>query len=108
MRQMLKIASVAALVALSACELAPSGKVVVSDAWARETTPGAAVSAGYARIHNGTGGVVRLVGADTPAVGRIEIHTISEDGGIVRMRPLKNGLKIPSGESVELKPVPVT
>lgn len=95
----------AALVALAACGgPTPSGMVAAHDGWARETIAGVTVSAGYARIENGTGQDVRLTGADTPAAGRVEIHTVTDDGGVMRMRPLPEGIEIPAGETVELMP----
>lgn len=98
-------ALLAALAALAACGgRPPSGMVAVHDGWARETTTGVTVSAGYARIENGTGQDVRLTGADTPAAGRVEVHTVTDDGGVMRMRPLPDGIDVPAGETVELKP----
>lgn len=95
----------AALAALAACGgRPPSGMVAVHDGWVRETTAGVTVSAGYARIENGTGQNVRLTGADTPAAGRVEIHNVIDDGGVMRMRPLAEGLEVPAGETVELRP----
>lgn len=95
----------ATLAALAACGgRPPSGMVAVHDGWARETTAGVTISAGYARIENGTGQDVRLTGADTPAAGRVEIHNVTDDGGVMRMRPLPEGIDIPAGETVELEP----
>lgn len=101
----MRILLLAALAALAACGgRPPSGMVAVHDGWARETIAGVTVSAGYARIANETGQNVRLTGADTPAAGRVEIHNVTQDGGVMRMRPLPDGLDIPAGETVELRP----
>ncbi|MDQ8755636.1 copper chaperone PCu(A)C [Sphingosinicella sp. LHD-64] len=95
----------AALAALAACGgRPPSGMVAVHDGWARETTAGVIVSAGYGRIENGTGQDVRMTGADTPVAGRVEIHNVTDDDGVMRMRPLPEGIDIPAGETVELRP----
>lgn len=102
--RVLKPAFLTAFLALSACGSSRSGTVAVHDPWARETTAGLAVSAGYGRIENGTGDALRLIGAETPAAGRIEIHNATTEGGVMRMRPLADGLEIPAGESVELRP----
>lgn len=97
--------SLAALAALAACGApTPSGTVTVHDGWARETTAGVTVSAGYGRIENGTGAAVRLIGTETPVAGKVEIHNVTTEGGVMRMRPLADGLDIPAGETVELRP----
>ena len=46
----------------------------------------------------------RLTGATSPIAARVEIHTMSMDGGVMRMRPLGDGLAIPAGGSVSLAP----
>ena len=46
----------------------------------------------------------RLTGGSTPVAGRVEIHTMSMDGGVMRMRQLKDGLEIPAGGEATLKP----
>ena len=104
MSNILKSTAFVALLALSACGGTPEDAVAVHDGWARETIGGVAVSAGYARIENGTGRAVRLVGAETPAAGRIEIHNVIDDNGVMRMREVAGGLDIPAGGSVALRP----
>lgn len=96
-----------AFAALGACSPAPSaqpGGLSVSNAWSMATPPGAAVGAGYLTISNQTGAAVRLIGGETPAAERVEIHTMSMDGGVMTMRPVDGGLEIPAGGAVELKP----
>ena len=46
----------------------------------------------------------RLVGGATEVAKRFEIHEMSMDGGVMKMRELANGLEIPPGATVELKP----
>lgn len=99
-------AVIAALVfAVAACSPAnvPKG-VKVADAWSMATPAGASVAAGYMRITNGDGEARRLVSGSTAVAERVEIHTMSMDGGVMRMRPLPDGLAIAAGETVELKP----
>lgn len=62
------------------------------------------VSAAYMTIENPGGSTVRLVGAATLAAGLVEIHEVTMENDVMRMRPLENGLDIPAGESIELKP----
>lgn len=48
--------------------------------------------------------VDRLVGGTTKAAGRVEVHEMAMDGDVMKMRELENGLEVPPGETVELKP----
>ncbi|HMP63266.1 MAG TPA: copper chaperone PCu(A)C, partial [Phenylobacterium sp.] len=45
-----------------------------------------------------------LTAASSPAGERVEIHTMTTEGGIMRMRELSDGLPLPAGESVALRP----
>ncbi|HYZ40658.1 MAG TPA: copper chaperone PCu(A)C, partial [Stellaceae bacterium] len=45
----------------------------------------------------------RLVSASTPAAKKAELHTMSMQGMVMKMRPLA-GLDIPAGQPVALKP----
>lgn len=42
--------------------------------------------------------------AASPAADRVEIHTMTMDGGIMRMRQLPDGIAIPAGTTASLKP----
>jgi periplasmic copper chaperone A len=46
----------------------------------------------------------RLTGASTPVAGKVEVHEMTMENGIMQMRPLTSGLEIKSGQTVELKP----
>jgi copper(I)-binding protein len=104
MARSLKPALLAAVIAVAACGSRPDGAVTVQEAWARETIGEVAVSAGYGRIENGTDEAVRLVGAEAPVAGRIEIHNVANEGGVMRMHELAAGLEVPAGASIELRP----
>lgn len=91
---------IAAALALTAA--APAPKVVVADAWCRPA-PAAALAGGcYVTLTAGADD--RLVAVETPAADRGEIHTVSMDGGIMRMRQLTDGLALPAGKTISLKP----
>ncbi|HEY2135678.1 MAG TPA: copper chaperone PCu(A)C [Xanthobacteraceae bacterium] len=80
-----------------------AGDIVIDHPWARATPHGASVAAGYFKLTNTGTTPDRLVGGTSEAAGRVEIHEMSMDGGVMRMRPLKGGLEIKPGESVEFK-----
>ena len=79
------------------------GDIVIEKAWARATPKGAEVGAGYLVIHNNGATADRLSGgsADFAAV---EVHEMSMNGGVMKMRELKNGLEIPAHGTVALAP----
>ena len=45
----------------------------------------------------------RFVGAKSDATDHVEIHEMSMSDGVMKMRPLPDGLEIKPGETVELK-----
>jgi copper(I)-binding protein len=80
------------------------GNLQISQPWTRATPKGAAVAGGYLKITNTGTTPDRLLGGSTDAAKRFEIHEMSMDNGVMKMRELKNGLGIPPGATVELKP----
>lgn len=79
------------------------GKLSIAHPWTRQTAPGQANGGGFMVIAN-RGGLDRLVAASSPAAAKVEIHTMTMEGGIMRMRPVPAGLTIPAGGKLELKP----
>lgn len=77
--------------------------VRVRSAWLRAVPPGVAMTAGYARFDNTGGQAVEIVGMQSDAFERIEIHRTVVEDGISRMRPV-TGLTLPDGQSVHLEP----
>lgn len=82
----------------------PAGQVSLDGAWASPTPGGVDVSAGYLSITNGTGAEDRLISVASPRAERVEIHEMSMDGAVMRMRPLEGGLAIAAGATAELAP----
>lgn len=101
-----------ALAALLLAALLPSPPVAAADsselhlsaAWVRPMPPGARVGGGYVEIHNGGDSARRLIGAETPRASSMEIHTMVEVDGVMRMRRLPDGIEIPAGAAIALKP----
>ncbi|MEP3588315.1 MAG: copper chaperone PCu(A)C [Marinobacter sp.] len=81
-----------------------NGAIEVHNAWSRPTPPGTPMGVGYMTITNNGADEVRLVGAESPRAGHVSIHETSMHEGMMRMQPLANGLEIPAGSTVELKP----
>lgn len=80
------------------------GDLVVASPWTRATPGGAKIAGGYLKITNNGKVADRLVGAVSTGADRVEIHEMSMTGGVMKMRPLPDGLTIKPGETVELKP----
>ncbi len=70
--------------------------------WARGTVSPAQKATG-AFVQLRSPDTARLVSASSPAAGRVEIHEMSMDGGVMKMRQI-TGLDLPAGKTVELKP----
>jgi len=100
-------ATAAVLLGASAASLAEDytlGDLVIENPRARATPPGAPVSGGYMMIHNNGKEADRLIGGSAPFAGKVEIHEMAMEGDVMKMRELENGLEIPPGGMVTLKP----
>lgn len=85
--------------------LAPAAtEVQVQQAWAAPTPGGVDVSAGYLTLVNGGPAEDRLVAASSPRASRVELHEMSMDGGVMRMRAIEGGLLIPAQSEIALAP----
>ena len=80
------------------------GDLVIDHAWARATPAGAKVGGGYLTIENKGATPDKLVGGSTRAAGKVEVHETAMNNGVATMRPVKDGLSIPAGQSVTLAP----
>jgi copper(I)-binding protein len=80
------------------------GNLVIGHPWSRATPKGATVAAGYMTLTNNGTTPDRLIAGSSEAAPKFEIHEMSMDGGVMKMRELKNGLEIPPGATVALKP----
>lgn len=92
------------LVALFACistAIVAQSELEFTDAWSPEAPPGR-MMAGFVTIHNPTDSAIALVGGSSPQFARVEIHSMSLDDGVMRMRRLEE-LVIGPGESVRLE-----
>ncbi len=104
---------VAAIFALAAMQLATAparaadydaGAIHISQPWARATPKGATTGAGYMTITNKGTTPDRVNCVSSDASAKCQIHTMTMDGGVMKMRPVEGGLEIKPGETVALKP----
>jgi periplasmic copper chaperone A len=80
------------------------GSIHISQAWSRATPKGATTGAGYMTITNKGTASDKVTCVSDDASAQCEIHSMTVDGGVMKMRPVEGGLEIKPGESVTLKP----
>lgn len=80
-----------------------AGELHVRHPWARATPPGAKVAAGYLEIRNSGKAPDRVIGADTPAAERVELHVMSTRDGVMRMRQVGD-FEVPARQRLVLQP----
>ncbi|HWD60194.1 MAG TPA: copper chaperone PCu(A)C [Stellaceae bacterium] len=91
----------ASLALFATAALAQSGDVKIINAWARATPGGAQTAAAYVTLESPTGD--RLTGVSTPAAQKADLHSMTMEGSVMKMRPV-DGIDLPPGQSVTLKP----
>ena len=80
---------------------AQTAPVELKDAWARATPGKAENGAAYLTIVSP--GADRLVSVSTPVAKKAELHMMTTEGGVMKMRPLA-GLDVPADQPMTLKP----
>jgi len=81
-----------------------AGALEIKHPWARATPKGADVAGGYMTIINNGTTPDRLVGFSSPTATKFEIHEMSMDNGVMKMRPVAGGVEIKPGQTIEFKP----
>jgi periplasmic copper chaperone A len=90
-----------AVLLLNAAAAAQTGPIEVKNAWARATPGKAETGAAYLTIESAAPD--RLTGVSTPVAGKAEVHEMTMQGGVMKMRPL-GPVDLPAGHAVVLKP----
>lgn len=81
-----------------------AGPLVISEAWARATPPGARVGGGYLTVKNTGAEPDTLVSVASPVAEKTELHLMKTEDGVMTMRPASEGVEIPAGGSLTLEP----
>lgn len=81
-----------------------AGDLRIGRPWTRAVGERAPTAAGYMAIRNTGSTPDRLLGAESPRATRIELHEMSVTDGVMRMRPLPDGIALPSGDEIRLAP----
>lgn len=81
-----------------------SGAIHVSQPWTRQTAPTQTVAGAFMTIANHGKVDDRLIDGESPIADKVEIHSMTMDGNIMRMRPMPEGIAIPAHGSATLAP----
>lgn len=76
--------------------------VTVADGWVRATVQGQKATGAFMKLTAKDN--AKLLSAASPAAGVVEIHEMKMDKDVMKMAALPNGLDLPVGQAVELKP----
>jgi copper(I)-binding protein len=93
--------SVSALFLSLTVSLAAQAQVTVKDAWVRATVPQQKATGAFMQLQSAQD--AKLLSAQSPVAGVVEVHEMSMDGGVMKMRAVPS-LALPAGKAVELKP----
>jgi periplasmic copper chaperone A len=80
------------------------GSIHISQPWSRATPKGASSGAGYMTITNKGSQPDRVSCVSSDASAKCQIHTMTMENGVMKMRPVEGGLEIAPGATVTLKP----
>ena len=78
-----------------------SAQTTVKDAWVRGTVAQQKATGAFMKLTSAQGG--KLVSVASPAAGVVEIHEMAMEGDVMKMRAVQ-GVDLPAGKAVELKP----
>jgi copper(I)-binding protein len=78
-----------------------SAQVTVKDAWVRATVAQQKATGAFMQLQSAQD--AKLVSAQSPVAGVVEVHEMAMDGGVMKMRAVPS-LALPAGKAVDLKP----
>jgi len=76
--------------------------VDVKNAWVRTSVQGQSATGAFMTLTARED--TRLIGITSPVAGVAELHEMKLDNGVMKMRAVADGLALPAGKAVELKP----
>jgi periplasmic copper chaperone A len=97
----MKLFAVALLCAMFLMTAIGQSSLEVKDPWVRATAANQKATGAFMRISAASGG--RLVEVRSPVAGVAEVHEMTMDGNVMKMRAV-SGIDLPAGKAVELKP----
>lgn len=88
---------------LFASQVMAAGEIVVSDPWIREPNPARPIAAGYLTLKNNSDDPNALVAVDCPDAGKVEMHRMTTENGMMRMKKIES-IELPADQEVRLEP----
>lgn len=82
---------------------APTPSMDVTNVWARATPAAAKSGAAYFTIVNKGASDDRLVAAESPVAGKVELHKTVNDNGVMKMLPV-DAVTVKAGAKVTFRP----
>lgn len=80
-----------------------AGSIEIGAPWSRATPKGAQTAIGYMAIKNNGTEPDRLIGGSVEVADRFQLHAMTMENGIAKMRGL-SGIDIKPGQTIEFKP----
>ena len=80
-----------------------AGTLKIGHPWARMTAPGQPSGGAFLKLNNTGTAADRLLGGSTPLADHVELHSMSMEGNVMKMREV-SAIDVPPGQTVELKP----
>lgn len=94
----IKFSAIALALATGTC----FAQVKVSEPWVRGTVVQQSATGAFMRIESAQ--EAKLVKAESPVAGVVEVHEMAMEGSVMKMRAVAGGLALPAGQAIELKP----
>lgn len=89
------------ILSLALIAAAAQAQTTATEPWTRGTVAAQKATGAFVQLRSPD--AARLVAASSPVAGRVEIHEMAMEGGVMKMRQIP-GLDLPAGKTVELKP----
>lgn len=81
-----------------------SSPMMVESPWSRATPRGSTVAGGYLTLKNAGTASDRLLGGTLSAADQVQIHNMTNQDGVARMREVTQGVEIKPGETFNFEP----
>ena len=85
--------------AMAAESAASSASIKIADPWVRAPAPGQKTAAAYVELMSDRDAAI--VAAGSPVAARVEMHSTTTEGGVMRMRAVSR-IELPAGRKVKL------
>lgn len=100
-RLLMAIATIAFMPTVQAHDF-DAGQIYIDHPIIEEAPPNARVLGGYVSFTNHGTEDDRLIGIESPAAEKVELHRSVVTDGVARMQPLTDGIEVPAGEMIWL------